>query len=395
MLSSMRVIEAATYIAAPSAGVLLADWGADVVKIEPPEGCPMRATFKTEDDDFPVFNVDNRGKKGIVLDLAQSESHLVLKRLLKDADVFLTNVRSKSLHKMGLGYEQLKGEFPGLIYALVSGYGTVGPDKDLPGFDISAFFARSGLTSASTPRQEGPVLPRTAVGDHVTGIATAAAILAAVLNRQKTGQGCFIDSTLLRTGIYSLGTDFAVQLAYGKFRATKPRDQMVYPLGNYFCTKDGSWLTIIPRPADPKEWARLCEIVGAPELTTDPRYDTLRKRVAASSAIVGRLDECFAKKTLAEWKPLLEKADLIWAPVLRPDEVVEDEQANAIGAFIDLPSAAGVVKRSVGGPTRIVDAPLPEARAAPLLGEHTDEVMRQIGYSEDEITNLKKENIFG
>ena len=114
MLSSMRVIEAATYIAAPSAGVLLADWGADVIKIEPPEGCPMRATFKTEDDDFPVFNVDNRGKKGIVLDLAQSESHLVVKRLLKDADVFLTNVRSKSLHKMGLGYEQFEGRISGI-----------------------------------------------------------------------------------------------------------------------------------------------------------------------------------------------------------------------------------------------------------------------------------------
>ena len=394
MLSSLCVVEAATYIAAPSAGVLLADWGADVIKVEPPLGCPMRNTFRS-DDDFPVFNMDNRGKRGITLDLTRQESHPVLKRLLKEADVFLTNLRSRSLHKIGFGYSQLKEEFPQLIYAEVSGYGTVGPDKDLPGFDISAFFARSGMTAASTPKGGEPTLPRTAVGDHVTGIATAAAILAATLNRQKTGQGCFIDSSLLRTGIYALGTDFAVQMGFGKFMATRPRAQMVYPMGNYFCTKDGRWLTIIPRPADKDEWRRLCTLVGAPDLVTNPDYDTLKKRIAASSEIVGRLDACFATKTFDEWKPLLEKADLIWAPVLKPDEVVHDEQANAIGAFMDVPSAEGGHRRSIAGPTRFVDAPLPDARAAPLLGQHNDNVMRQLGYDEKEIAHLKKEKIFG
>ncbi len=394
MLSSIRIVELATYIAAPSAGGLLADWGADVLKIEPPEGCPMRVTFNTGED-FPVFALDNRGKKGITLDLTKEQSHPVLRRLLQGADVFLTNLRSRSLHKMGLSYENLKQEFPELIYAEVSGYGTIGPDKDLPGFDISAFFARSGMTHANTPKMSDPVLPRTAVGDHITGISTAAAILAAVLNRQTTRRGCFIDSSLLRSGIYALGSDFAIQLGYGRLGSAKPRHEVINPMANYFRTQDERWLTLVPRPVDQKEWRQLCEIVGANDMGDDPRYETPKQRRAAAREIVERLDACFATKTLDEWRPLLDEAGFIWAPVLKPSEVVEDAQANAMDAFIDLPCADGQRRRSPAGPIRFVDAPQPLPRPFPALGEHIDEVMHQIGYSEAEISNLKKERIFG
>jgi len=395
MLEHIRVIEIATYIAAPSAGAILADWGADVIKIEPPSGCPMRKAFETEQGFSPVFDMDNRGKRGIVLDLAQKQSSEIIKKMLSQADVLLTNLRLKSLDKMGLSYEQLKSEFPHLVYAVVSGYGTIGPDKDLPGFDTSAFFARSGMIAASTPKKGEPAYPRTAIGDHVTGISTSAAILAALLNRQKTQKGCFIDSSLLRTGIYALGTDISVQLGFGRLGSTKPRHEMVNPITNFFKTKDERWVVLMPRPLKESEWHKLCKAVGAEDMASNPDYDSPKKRRAAASAIVDRLDACFAQHTLDEWGRRLDDIDFVWAPLLTPKEVIDDPQANAMGAFIQIPDPRQGSRASLANPVRFVDIESTPPGAVPELGENTQEIISELGYQDKDVAEMKKNGIFG
>lgn len=395
MLKDIRVIEIATYIAAPSAGGLLADWGADVIKIEPPQGCPMRAAFETPEGFSPVFDLDNRGKRSLCIDISKPEGVVIVKKLLAKADIFLTNIRGKALHKIGLGYDQIKTEFPELIYAEVSGYGSIGPDKDLPGFDISAFFARSGITAASTPKIADPVTPRVAVGDHTTGIATIAGILAAFINRQHTKKGCFIDSSLLRTGIYTLGSDLATLQGWGRLGSAKPRNEVREPMSNFFKTSDERWLVLVPRPQLDKEWQKLCSAV-APDLGQNPDFDGTKTRRENCAEIVARLDEAFGKKTLAEWGAVLDDNDFVWSPLLKPSEVLEDPQANAMGAFIELPEGGGGGKRpSVGGPIRFVDVDFPTPGEVRKLGEDNDQVLKEFGFEESKIKELKSAGVLG
>lgn len=396
MLQNLKILELATYIAAPSAGGLLSDWGASVVKIESPQGCPMRTAFETKEGFSPVFDMDNRGKRSLCLDITKPEAITIIKKLLARHDVFLTNVRSKSLHKVGIGYEQLKAEFPQLIYAELSGYGTIGPDKDLPGFDISAFFARSGLTAAGTPKTSDPVSPRIAVGDHTAGLATAAAILAAVLNRQQTNKGCFIDASLLRTGIYALGSDLSTQLGFGRLGSAKPRNQVRDPMNNFFRTKDERWLVLVPRPQLDKEWVKLCGALGLDAMASDEQYKTPQLRRETCAEIVKIFDDCFAQKTLTEWSKILDDIDFIWAPVMSPAEVIEDPQANAMEAFVELPAGGGGgARKSVAGPVRFIDVPPTPLGAVRNLGEDNDAILKELGFGEEELSSLKEKKVLG
>ena len=394
MLNTIRVIELANYIAAPSAGGLLADWGAEVIKIESQAGCPMRHAFSIEGKRSPVFDVDNRNKQCITLDLSKPKAIDILKQLLGTADVFLTNLRYKSLSKMGLAYPDLKKLFPKLVYAEVTGYGVIGPDKDLPGFDVSAFFARSSMLSAATPKTSDPVYPRTAVGDHMAGVSTTAGILAALLQRERSGKGCFVDCSLLRSGIYALSSDLSLQMAYGRLGSSKPRDEVREPIANFFKTKDERWLTIVPRPVDEREWRNLCRIIGAEDLSSNPDYDHPKKRRALVADIVKRFDACFAQKTMAEWAPLLDEEGIVWAPLLKPSEVIEDEQAKQIGAFIELESEDGESHRSIAGPVRFVDCELPKAKLAREIGADNETIFSQLGYSAQDIDEMKKQGVF-
>ncbi len=404
MLEGLRVIELATYIAAPSAGMLLSEWGADVIKVEPPEGCPMRGVFSglLRDDlsGNPVFDLDNRGKRSVVLDLKQPAGIEALRLLLGGADVFLTNMRPAALEKLKLDYSSLKDGFPSLIYASVTGYGHAGPDRGRPGFDISAFFARSGLTHASTRKGEEPVPPRMGVGDHITGVGTAAGILAALHARSRSGKGAMIDASLLRAGIYALGADTAIQLKFGRMSSTKTRHQIFHPFSNYFRTRDGRWLVIVPRQGA-KEWQRLCMGVGAKDLAADTRFHTPGGRRAHAAEAVERLDRIFAAGDFEEWEDRLDKADIVWAPVLRPADVAGDAQAEAAGAFREMrePGGSGATYRTVCGPVRFEGPDAPPAQevfpASPELGRDTLAVLAEAGMSQAELDKRRKAGVFG
>ncbi|MFP4005016.1 MAG: CaiB/BaiF CoA transferase family protein, partial [Alphaproteobacteria bacterium] len=309
MLEGLRVIELASYIAAPAAGGIMADWGADVIKIEPLHGDPIRQFFASigaEVDGNPVFELDNRGKRGVAIDTGTEEGAEAVRRLAAEADVFLTNLRPGSLSRAGLDHERLSALNPKLVYASVTGYGLFGEEKDRPGFDMAAFWSRAGVARLFAPKGTDPVQIRTAFGDHVTAQATVAGILAAIVERSRTGKGRLVETSLLRSGIYALGTDMAIQLALGRVASTPPREKAINPINNFFQSSDGNWICLMPRQGG-ADWADLTKAIGREDLREDERFRDSRSRRANGPELVRILDDAFAAHTLEEWGAILDR----------------------------------------------------------------------------------------
>ncbi len=393
MLKGVKVIEMATYVAAPSAGGIMRDWGAEVIKIEAPRGDPWRVfpTPVKNAADFgnPLFDLDNRGKRAITLDTSKPEGVAVLKRLVRHADVFITNTRPGALERAGLDYASLKKENPRLIYSSVSGYGMVGEERDRPGFDMAAFWARAGACRTMAPEGADPFPLRTAAGDHVTGLTTLGGIMGALYEREKTGKGRLVETSLLRTGIYMMSSDFAMQLRFGKLAATPPRERSISPLTNFFRAGDGKWFAYLPRQTS-KDWPELASTLGLSHLANDERFTSGLGRRKNAPALVAILDEVFAKKTLEEWGKIFDDADLVWAPVQSSAEVVVDKQAHAAGAFVEVTRSNGESYKSVATPVRFHDGEDAQPRGdTPKQGEHTLEVLIEHGFSSAEIDRLR------
>ena len=383
LLQGLKVVEFASYIAAPGAAGILADWGAEVIKVERPEGDPMRHVFgdaKSALSGNPTFGLDNRGKRAIVLDTSKPEGRDALARLAAEADIFLTNVRPASLKRAGLDDETLRAANPRLIYAVVTGYGLEGPDAGKPGFDVTAFWSRAGVAHMHAPKGTDPFILRTGVGDHTTSLATVSAILAAVYEREKTGVGRLVQTSLLATGVYTVGSDLAVQLAFGKLASNRPRSAPFDPVANFYKSRDGHWFVINPRGGG-KDWQTLSAACGRSDLPDDERFLTGRLRKDNSAALVAEFDQAFGAMDFTVIARRLDEADLVWAPVQTPAEVVADPQVTAAGALIDVEDGQGGTYRSPAAPARFPGADATLRPAAPGLGEHTRKVLEEIGYS--------------
>lgn len=382
MLEGLKVVELATYIAAPGAGGILADWGAEVVKIESPAGDPMRRFFESLTDGAqgnPVFELDNRGKRSIVLDIAKPEGLEAALKLIAEADIFLTNVRAPALKRAGLDFDSLHAQFPKLIYAIVTGYGLQGPDAEKPGFDIAAFWSRAGVAALTAPKGAEPFPIRTGMGDHTCTLATVSAILAAVVERGRTGHGRLVETSLLRSGVYAIGTDVAIQLRLGKIASTRPRAQAVNPLSNFFQTGDGRWICLVPRDGG-SDWPAIAAAAGRPDLAQDVRFAKGRERRVNGADLVGALDEAFAAMSYAEAAERLDAADVVWAPVQTLGELVKDPQAEAAGCFVDTPDGAGGVYRAPAAPARFPGADDGPKGPAPSFGQHTRQILAELGF---------------
>jgi crotonobetainyl-CoA:carnitine CoA-transferase CaiB-like acyl-CoA transferase len=386
MLEGLKVIEMATYIAAPSAGGIMADWGADVIKIEPLGGCPMRqfyASAMTDDyPDNPVSALDNRGKRAIAINTGTDEGREIVRKLVEDADVFLTNVRPGQLKQQGLDFDTLSKINPKLVYASVTGFGLQGEEADKPGFDTAAFNAKSGFGWMMTPKGSAPAPLRTAAGDHITGIATASGILAALLKARDTGKGTLVESSLVRSAAYAVGCDYGTWLRYGRIARSRPREEAIVAINNFYMTKDDYWLFINGRPGEP-DWPDVARAIGREDLLEDERFASLRDRRRNGVALIALMDEAFAQKTIDEWKPILDEAGLIWSPVQTFEQAFEDKQMHEAGVYVDMPKADGTSYKNIASPIRFGDESTDPKGPLPEIGQHTMDVLDQVGIDEE------------
>lgn len=385
LLEGLKVVEMATWVAGPSAAAVLADWGAEVVKVESPIGDATRVYYPdtAEQPGNPVFTNENRGKKGVMLDIARPEGRHALKALLRQADIFITNVRPGSMKRAGLDYETLKAEFPTLIYGAVTGYGLIGPEADTPAFDMTAFWTRSGVAHATIPPDQEPFASRPGFGDHVTALATVSGILAALHERHATGRGRLVETSLLRAGAYAISWDLAIQLRYGEVVTAQPRDERPGPISGFFRTKDDRWLLLLPRTLDC--FTNLMIALDRPEILAEPRYDPPVTDMDTVREIRAIVDEAFARMTLEEVGARLTAGDLAWAAMGTLAELAEADFAKDAGCFEEVDDGWGKTWRVPASPARFPEGAPKISRGAPKLGQHTREVLEAAGLTAAEI----------
>jgi crotonobetainyl-CoA:carnitine CoA-transferase CaiB-like acyl-CoA transferase len=380
------------WVAGPAAGCILADWGADVVKIEPPGiGDPARTFSRMLGADLPsnpIFENDNRSKRSIALDLSKPEGREIALELLTGADVFVTNVRMAGLARLGLDPKSLHERNPRLVYGAISGYGFAGPDADRAAYDIAGFWARSGIASALTAKGSHPPFQRGGMGDHNAGLACAGGIAAALFRRERSGEGQLVTTSLLRQGLYTLSFDLSVSLRFGVGIAVADRKAMGNPCINNYQDKDGKWFWLVGLEGE-RHWPPLARVAGHPEWIDDPRFSGPAQRAANAKELIAELDAIFATKTRDEWSEVFAREqDLWWAPVQSADEVLADPQVHAAGGFVEVPDGDATTLLP-NTPVDFAGTPGAPRAMAPSLGQHSDAILGELGRSAQQIAALR------
>jgi crotonobetainyl-CoA:carnitine CoA-transferase CaiB-like acyl-CoA transferase len=376
------------------AGALLADWGADVIHIEPIEGDPYRGLASQGiGTDTGGVNLSlalaNRGKRSVALNIQSEQGQAVLHRLLDSADVLLTNMRPKALRRLGLDADTLTTRYPTLVYARGNGYGVRDPDADQAGYDSTAFWSRGGLAHILTrPELDYPVGQRGAMGDRNGAMALAFGVAAALLKRSRTGTGSVVDVSLLATAMWTLSSDVLAALGGDEPQATSGRGPLFNPVVATYRTKDARHIQLVFLQAD-RYWPGFCRLIDRADLIDDPRFATLQGRRENSAACVAEIDNEFAKRTFAEWKDLLAGLDAPWAPIQSVRELLDDPQVEANGYIGDVLVEGEPVYRLPAVPVQFDGKP-PTLRRAPEHGEDTESVLAELGYHWDHILGLKE-----
>ncbi len=391
--AGIRVVELAQWVFVPVAGALMADWGADVVRVDHPDGDPYRglATQGIGSDSGGVnlsVALANRGKRSIALNLRSEEGRAALDRLLKTADVFLTSFRPAALSRLELDADELTARFPGLVYARGHGFGVRGPGAGRAGYDSSAYWAQGGIAHVLTPPdQDYPPSPRGAFGDRNAAMALAFGLSTALLRRERTGRGSVVDVSLLASAMWTISSDLLSALAGNAPRGVSGRGGAMNPLVGTYRTKDGRHIQLVFLQSD-RYWADFCRLMGRAELIDDPRFVDLRARGENCAECVAELEKEFAARTFDEWKDLLSTIDAPWAPVQAIEELLTDPQVLANDYIGEVPGDGGPSYRLPTVPVQFDERP-PELRRAPEHGEHTEELLLELGYSWEQLAEFK------
>ena len=396
-LSGLVVLDISSFIAAPAAAVALADFGADVIKIEPPvEGDPHRnsyrnASYPQSDKNFP-WQLDGRLKRSLSLDLKNHTARPVLERLIARADIMIVNFPPPARERLRLRWEDVESINPRLVYCSLTGYGETGPDRDRPGFDVSAYFGRSGILDAARYEDGPPGLSLPAQGDRATAMTLVAAILLGLRQRDRTGKGCWVGTSLYANGVWANGTSAAGALVGAHLPARQSPDKPRNALTNLYRTKDDRWLQLLMVRED-RLWSVLCKAIERPDLAADPRFGERSERRARALELVAELMPVFAAKTYAEWEKILAGTGIPFGVIGRLADVVVDEQAEHAGIFADTTNPE--VPRTVNNPIRLGFAKPRPSGAPPSVGEHSEEILRELAYNDDEIVALRRSGALG
>ena len=403
-LDDIVVIEIDNWMAAPSAGAILADLGARIIKVEPLSGDPMRGLSRPiKNEDVPEsirqldlqFDVDNRGKESIAVALDQPEGAELVRQLVKKADIFMCNLLINRQQKFGLDPETLLKVKPNLVHATLTGYGTSGPDAWRPGYDVTAFFGRSGLYDAQREGNDGIVpMARPAQGDHTTGLAFVGSILAALRLAEKSGEGQVVETSLYETAVWTQASDYAVTAVDHAPVRRRARKEMLAITANRFPCGDDKWVVLNMMP-DTAYWARMCQAIGVEELIDDERFRDSSVRYRNMAELIDLIDKALAKRSRNEWGEIFDKTGLIWGPVMGLHEVPQDPHAIELGMFPKLEHADAGPYPTVNAPMRFATADVGPRGPSPRIGEHTNKVLTDFGFSQAEIESMLEANTIG
>ena len=399
-LEGIRVTEFANFAAAPSAAAIMADLGAEVIKVEAIGGDPIRGLMKQAKLPEGAHNPDvafqfiNRGKQSIQLNLDDPAGSAVARRLVAASDVVLMNLLPERRNRFGLDTDDLLEMKPDLVIGLLSGYGEVGDEIDRPGYDVTAFFSRSGLYGASTPAGGAPPHARPGQGDHTTSLAFFGAVMAGLRARDVTGEGQVVEASLLRTAAWTIAIDLSTSLVDGRPNNERLRESGLSPMLEAFECADGRWLQFT-MPDTGNAWERFCKAIEREDLLTSPDYQTGRQRYRAMRALLADIDDTFKSQPCDYWMPRLDQYRCIWAPINDTAQAVQDPQVRATGAFETIHHPQAGEFETVAAPFRMHTAPDVGVRGpAPRAGEHTETVLSDLlGLSKEEIADLTERGV--
>ena len=390
IFSGLKVVDLSSFIAGPSAAVILSDFGADVIKVEPPTGDPWRMAYKFPPQpratDNYLWHLNNRNKRGITIDLKSPHAATIVERLVKWADVLIVNTPHAGRKKLKLEYEDVAPWNPRLIYADLTGYGETGPDAHLPGFDITAYWSRSGLLSMTRDAGAPPTLPVAGSGDHATAVGIYSAIVTALYRRERTGKGAYVTTSLLAEGVWASGVTIQAALCNATFYPLHDRKNPPSMLANVYRASDDKWFLLV---LEPHRWPALARGIGRPDLLTDPRFADSAKQAANVAALTAILDKEFGSQPMAHWYEVLDQADITFGVVQTPTDAVKDPQLRANEIVVPLEGAGGNLTSTISSPIRVHGVTKVPARRAPELGEHNDEVLKELGFDGTEVDGLR------
>jgi crotonobetainyl-CoA:carnitine CoA-transferase CaiB-like acyl-CoA transferase len=394
IFSGLKVVDFASFIAGPGAAVILSDFGADVIKVEPPGGDTWRIGYKippqpSATDNYP-WHLNNRNKRGLALDLKSPQAGAIVERLLKWADVVIVNSPHPARKKLKLAYEDVQQWNPRVIYADITGYGDQGPDADLPGFDITAYWARTGLLSLTRDAGAPPTLPVSGSGDHATALSLYSAIVTALYRRERTGEGSYVTTSLLASGIWATAVAIQGALVDATFYPLHDRLNPPNATSNVYKSQDESWFVIV---LTPDKWPALTNGIGRADLLTDARFATPAKLVANAADLTAILDQAFGSQPIAHWREVFQQGHITFGVVRAPLQVVADPQLRANDIVVPIEGAGGKLQFTISSPLQVHGVNKVTAKRAPELGEHNEQILQQLGFDVNQIESFRANGV--